>query len=99
MHFAADYIGLAYGRPFHCWSFVCHVQKLHFKRDLPDIAKGGSRPQDLLIQARQFQHHPERVRWRRVEHPQEGDCVLLKKSRYPSKLNFNYARCTAQINP
>jgi cell wall-associated NlpC family hydrolase len=84
-HWAAAYIGTPWSatgegpESYHCWAFVRHVQAVRFGRTLPAIPN----PEDLLAQARVFRAHPERARWRRVERPEEGDCVLLRRARYP----------------
>ncbi|CDK97874.1 conserved protein of unknown function [Magnetospirillum gryphiswaldense MSR-1 v2] len=85
MHWAAAMIGLPWsphGRGpdlFNCWEFVRMVQAQHFGRGLPDIAN----PEDTLAMGRIFRDHPERRRWVKVDVPQEGDCVLLRRSRHP----------------
>lgn len=84
-HWAVAYIGTPWSatgegpESYHCWAFVRHVQAGRFGRDLPAIPN----PLDLLAQARAFHDHPERARWRRVAEPVEGDCVLLRRARYP----------------
>jgi cell wall-associated NlpC family hydrolase len=85
MHWASAYIGLpwsAHGRGpdlFNCWEFVRAVQASQFGRVLPVI----SNPEDMRAMGRTFRDHPERQRWTKVEVPQEGDCVLLRRSRHP----------------
>ena len=84
-HWAVRYIGVPWSatgqgpESYHCWAFVRHVQAAQFGRGLPAIPN----PEDLLAQARAFSAHPERTRWRRVSQPEEGDCVLLRRARYP----------------
>jgi cell wall-associated NlpC family hydrolase len=85
MHWASQYIGLPYHpqgagpNAFHCWSFVRHVQKQRFDRDLPEVPN----PEKILGVAKAFRDHSERERWQGVEKPEEGDCVLLCQSRHP----------------
>ena len=84
-HWATEYIGLPWSadgegpRHFHCWSFVRHIQAAHYSRALPAI----DNPHDLIAQARTFKNHPERARWSSAPTPQDGDCVLLRRSRVP----------------
>ena len=40
-------------------------------------------PMAAVAMGRTFRDHPERRRWAKVEMPQEGDCVLLRRSRHP----------------
>ena len=83
-HWAYHYIGLPYDERRNCWLFVRQVQKEQFVRDLPIITD----PHVLLTQARLFKDHAERQRWQKVDRPVEGDCVLLKKSRYPAHIGI-----------
>lgn len=85
MHWATALIGLKWSvhgsgpDTFNCWEFVRMVQARHFGRALAEIAN----PEDILLMGRTFRDHPERRRWVKVEHPAEGDCVLLRQSRHP----------------
>jgi hypothetical protein len=85
MHWATALIGLKWSvhgsgpDTFNCWEFVRMVQARHFGRALAEIAN----PEDILVMGRTFRDHPERRRWAKVEHPAEGDCVLLRQSRHP----------------
>lgn len=85
MHWASIYIGLPYSATgegpgaFHCWAFVRHVQAEHFGRALPPIPN----PEDVLAMARAFRDHAERRNWLLVGDPAEGDCVLMRRARYP----------------
>ena len=85
MHWAARYIGLPWEaaaegpHAFNCWTFVRHVQRVYYGRDLPEIPN----PEDILRVARAFRDHPERARWPEVEVPRDGDCVLMRQSRHP----------------
>ncbi|MDO8605103.1 MAG: NlpC/P60 family protein [Phaeospirillum sp.] len=84
-HWATALIGLPWSVHgsgpdlFNCWEFVRMVQSRHFGRTLAEIAN----PEDILGLGRTFRDHPERRRWAKVEHPAEGDCVLLRQSRHP----------------
>ncbi len=84
-HWAEHYIGLPWSatgegpEAFHCWAFVRHIQEKRFGRTLPGIPN----PEDILSIARDFRDHPERRRWKRVDVPAEGDCVLMRQARYP----------------
>ena len=85
MHWAETYIGIPWSATgdgpasYHCWAFVRHIQKEHFGRDLPSIPN----PEDVLAIARGFRDHPERQRWKLVNAPKDGDCVLMRQARYP----------------
>ncbi|OHC76316.1 MAG: hypothetical protein A3G18_05375 [Rhodospirillales bacterium RIFCSPLOWO2_12_FULL_58_28] len=84
-HWAAAYIGLPWATDgegpdsFHCWALVRHVQRERFGRDLPAVPN----PDALLAIARGFRDHQERQRWDLVDHPVEGDGVLMRQARYP----------------
>ncbi len=86
-HWAVSLIGLPWSATgdgpdgFNCWTFVAQVQKKHFNRDLPLIAVPGD---DLGQVLRAFRDHPERKQWEKVESPTAGDCILLRKARYPA---------------
>jgi hypothetical protein len=85
MHWAEHYIGIPWSATgdgpvsYHCWAFVRHIQKEYFGRDLPGIPN----PEDVLAIARGFRDHPERQRWKLVNAPKDGDCVLMRQARYP----------------
>ena len=85
MHWATEYIGLPWHataegpHAFNCWTFVRYVQVKHYGRSLPAIPYNDN----LLALAKSFRDHPERGRWREVERPDDGDCVLLRQARYP----------------
>lgn len=81
-HWAERYIGLPWinggggESGYDCWALVRQVQREHYGRDLPAIHVDAG---DLAALGAAFARHPERARWRRVEAPQDGDCVLTHK--------------------
>ena len=85
MHWAANYIGLPWEataegpHAFYCWSFMRHVQRLHYDRALPFIKN----PEGVRDIARAFRDHPELDRWKRMERAGDGDGVLMRQSRHP----------------
>ena len=85
MHWAANYIGLPWEataegpHAFYCWSFMRHVQRLHYDRALPFIKN----PEGVRDIARAFRDHPELDRWKRTERPGDGGGVLMRQSRHP----------------
>src|SRR5574337_1767071 len=66
MHWATSYIGLPWRRgatgpdAYDCWSFVAHVQKTHFGRDLPSIDLDES---NAFAVSHAISNHPERENW------------------------------------
>lgn len=79
-HWATRYIGLPWESgaqgpdAFDCWALVRHVQREHYGRELPVIDVDAH---DLAAVHAAFASHPERARWRRVDAPQDGDCVQV----------------------
>lgn len=84
-HWATAFIGLPwrYGAQgpdeFDCWGFFRHVQSTQFNIDAPLI----SYEQDWRDSAKQLDDHAERDNWIQVQQPQEGDAVLMGRSRLP----------------
>lgn len=84
-HWATKFIGLpwAYGargpHEFDCWNFVRHVQKDHFGIDMPEVDYHD----DWKSAAENLSHHEERRNWTQVDKAQEGDVVLMARSRLP----------------
>jgi len=81
-HWASHYLG----RPWvaghnDCWAFFRRVQRERFARVVPVVEVD---PGDVLSVARAFRDHQERQRWLLVETPEEGDAVLLYRTRYPT---------------
>lgn len=81
-HWANDYIGLPWESgaqgpdAYDCWALVRQVQRAHYGRELPIIQVDAH---DQAAVRAAFAGHPERARWRRVESPQDGDCVQALK--------------------
>lgn len=81
-HWAGQYIGLPWQsgaqgpEAFDCWALVRHIQRERYGRDLPVIDVDAH---DLGAVRAAFREHPERARWRRVDPPQDGDCVLTHR--------------------
>jgi cell wall-associated NlpC family hydrolase len=85
-HFATQYIGIRWkllGRTtkgFECWGLVMHVLKEHFDLDVGTVAADGRRAMET---GRAFlKMMPEAkgslmAAWERVEHPAEGDIVVM----------------------
>lgn len=86
MHWAADYIGIAweYGAtgPFayDCWNFVRMVQERHYGVHLPEVAYD---PDNWRNATEEMLHHPEHQNWEQVYEPQDGDVVMMARNRLP----------------
>jgi cell wall-associated NlpC family hydrolase len=86
MHWAFDYIGEAWVLGEHdCWGFVRRVQRERFGREIPPFDVDAM---SRMACARAVASNPERERWRNVDTPAEGDCVLLAHSRHPSHVGL-----------
>lgn len=91
MHWAADYIGIPWERgasgphSYDCWNFFVHVQRWQFGRAIEDI---GTTPNTMLGVAHAMEHSPERQNWLHVDRPQEGDAVLMARTRYPAHIGI-----------
>lgn len=92
-HWAARYIGLPWenslpseptsGRnpdAFDCLGFFRYVQAKYYGRAVSDIIVDAH---DLRAVIKTFETHPERQRWQPTQHPQDGDAVLMRRSRHP----------------
>lgn len=85
-HWAGKYIGKLWAPigdgvdSFNCWTFVSEVQKQQFNRDMPTIdAEAASN----FSVARACAIESAMDRWKRVDSPEDGDCVLLCRSTHP----------------
>lgn len=84
-HWAIQYIGLpwAFGQAgphaYDCWNFVRLVYNRHFNIDLPVVEYTA----DWKDSAKKLQDPEARREWRKVDKPQEGDAVMMARSRYP----------------
>ncbi|MEW5730016.1 MAG: NlpC/P60 family protein [Pseudomonadota bacterium] len=89
MHWSSRYIGLPWESgadgpdAYNCWNFVRMIQRVHYGRDVPPIPVDEA---DMLACVRAFDRHPERRRWPLVQHPAEGDMVLLTQHSRPSHI-------------
>jgi hypothetical protein len=65
---------------YDCWGLFVTVQRSYFQRSLPENPVDATNLRAVLDA---FIGHPERQRWQWVNHPEEGDAVLMRQSRYP----------------
>ncbi len=85
-HWVAKYVGRQWDpigdgdSTFNCWTFVQHIQRHYYKRELPDVPANAI--QNTAV-ARAIADESSSVRWLQVSTPQEGDCVLLARSAVP----------------
>ena len=84
-HWAIPYIGRPWvfgaegPESFDCWGFVRFVQREHFAISMPVIGYA----QDWRETAHLLKEHEEFGHWNRVDVPEEGDVVLMARSRLP----------------
>lgn len=84
-HWATQYIGLPweYGAKgpegYDCWGFTRHIQKEHFGISMPEIDYG----REWHTAANNLQNHEERANWCRTAVAEEGDIVMMARSRLP----------------
>lgn len=84
-HWASQYIGRQweFGKEgpdsYDCWGFVRHVQREHFAIEMPVIPYGT----DWHETADHLAKHQERDNWNQIDKPQEGDVVMMARSRLP----------------
>jgi hypothetical protein len=86
MHWAADYIGLPWiAGTRDCWAFFRTIQSDHYGREVPavDVASYSARDVVRLIAG-----HPERLRWRLVTEPNDGDAVLMARNEHPAHVGI-----------
>lgn len=82
----AKYIGLQWDMlgdgvdTFNCWTFVQVIQRVHFGRELPDIAADAASNMSV---ARKCIAESKSSRWVAVPSPRDGDCVLMCRAEYP----------------
>lgn len=87
---ASEYLANIINKPWtqegrHCWRLVTEVQRDLFGRDLPSVlvvapVGGGDARR---VKAELFGGHPERDNWLRVDHPEHGCLVLMRRSAAP----------------
>lgn len=81
-HWASDYIGEPWVAGANdCWSFFRRVQAEQFARQLPAIDPATYHVADI---ARAYRDAPEVAEWTIVDHPREGDGVLMGKAKRPT---------------
>ena len=79
-HWAAQYIGIPWVRggegphAYSCWGFFRHVQASRYGRSIPTIAVD---PDDAAALVNLFSAHPEGRHWAAVDHPNDGDAVVI----------------------
>jgi hypothetical protein len=80
-HWAMAYIGQPWIRgEAECWHFAAKVWRDRFGLSVPlDIGSLGG----LRAGRKALAGDPERLFWRTVTNPQEGDAVLMAKGQYP----------------
>jgi cell wall-associated NlpC family hydrolase len=64
---------------FDCWGFVRHVQATHYGVPLPEVEVPSTWPavRELL------EHHSEHRNWVKVDAPEDGDIVMMARSKIP----------------
>lgn len=91
IHWAAQYIGRPWvngaqgPEAFDCYGFFRHVQQCHYGRDIAIIEQDADH---LIGVTRSFTEHEERLHWREVKRPRDGDAVLMAHSKYPSHVGI-----------
>lgn len=86
MHWAEELIGRPWqaggrgAQAFDCWGLVRFCWRERFGIEAPEIPVDAA---DLRRVLDAFRDHPERLRWRLVAKPSEGDAVLMRQSRHP----------------
>lgn len=71
------YAPRAYGpEAYDCMGLFTTVQKRHFGIDLPEIFAADYNDEQAIVEA--F-NHDEFGRWRKVEHPRNGDAVMIRR--------------------
>ena len=91
LHWAAAYIGKPWRLgavgpdEFDCWGLLRHAFHARTGHLVPAIPHDAD---DQLARMRDFERHPERARWRKVDAPQELDAVLMAHARYPSHVGL-----------
>lgn len=86
-HWAVEYIGKEWvsGKSgpdtFDCWGLVRYVQKNHFQRIVPEIIIDADNVKDVV---KTFATHEELNNWREVDHPKDGDCILMSQNTRPN---------------
>ncbi len=90
-HWAEKYIGLQWSPlgngidSFNCWTFVQHIQKEKYHRELPEILTDGAAN---LAVMRACAVESGMDHWEPVEVPTEGDCVLLARATHPAHVGI-----------
>lgn len=86
-HWAAKYVGKQWDAlgdgesTFNCWTFVQHVQRSHYGRELPDVAINAA--ENLAVARACIETSQDTAAWQQVATPRDGDCVLMARSRNP----------------
>jgi hypothetical protein len=77
----AEFIESVYGGKWsttaHCWDLVRRGQREVLGREVPEVLISDKLEARALV--RMFEDHPERMRWIRVNIPENGAIVLMNK--------------------
>ena len=90
MHWTALYLGLPYERGaqgpelWDCWSFVCHVQRERYGREVPALPS----PASWGAVARAMPEWAAQLGWRPTETPRDGDAVFLSRMKDPTHVGI-----------
>ena len=88
-HWAGQYIGLPYQEDafgpdaFNCWTFLFHVQQIHFGRSLPFAPDEIDVTNILAIMRRFSQADLASLGWHPVTVPEDGDVVFMGHGKKP----------------
>ena len=90
-HWAQQYLGRPWAPGaagpdrFDCWGLFRHVQRTHYGRDLPEILVD---PLSVLSCVRAIDDQQHSGLWQEVEHPQDGDAVVMAQGRIPTHIGI-----------
>lgn len=90
-HWAIQYLGMPWvsghegPESFDCWGLVRYVQQQHFNRNVPSILVDAN---NIHAVVKEFTANDERSQWQEVEHPKEGDCLLLSQNKRPTHVGI-----------
>lgn len=88
MHWVTQYVGWPYERCaqgpdlWDCWSFVRHVQKERYGREVPFMAS----PASWGSVARAIPEWAAQFGWKSTDAPRDGDAVILSRMKDPTHI-------------
>lgn len=90
MHWTTPFIGWPYERGaqgpdnWDCWSFVCHLQRERYGREIPPLPS----PASWGGVARAMPEWAAQLGWRPTQAPRDGDAVFLSRMRDPTHIGI-----------